>query len=181
MTSRLLILSALLCSSPSFAFSSFAGSRAASRFTKVQRPIEPSLLHVRGGQQNEEIATLSEGQIVDATTIEADPNLIEKILEPVSTKSPLFAGAMAPVASTLASFGASYGASLQARPIVTKSVTAGFIFALSDFLAQRWETTEGEKKINKTRMVVSALVGLLYFGPAAHGRVIPNVGILHGS
>lgn len=74
------------------------------------------------------------------------------------------------MASKLASLGASYGASLEKRPIVTKSVTACAIFALSDWLAQRLEKTEDDKSksTNWIRTISSALVGLLYFGPAAH-------------
>lgn len=169
MKSRLLTLSALLCSSPSFAFSTFAGSRAATRSLLVPTPIVLGLL--RGGGENDDESPAQHVDFV-STTLEADTEVIAKVLEPIVAPSPKFAvGAMiAPMASTLASLGAAYGASLQKRPIATKSVTAGFIFCLSDYLAQRWEVTANgeEKKINKTRMVVSALVGLLYFGPAAH-------------
>jgi protein Mpv17 len=58
---------------------------------------------------------------------------------------------------------------------LTKSVTACCIFGLSDFLAQRLEGSnmDGDKdkkpaRVNYTRMISSMLVGLLYFGPAAH-------------
>jgi len=72
-----------------------------------------------------------------------------------------------------------YGEQLQHRPILTKSVTAGIIFTLSDYLAQRLEQRqqqeqgpEGRRKssltLNKTRLISGGLVGLLYFGPAAH-------------
>ena len=174
MSTRLLILLAPLCCCPSLALSTFSGSRAASRFS-VQTPIKLAHLILRGGEQQGEDKTIDEPAVESlATKFEIDQEVIENKLgsSTQSTKSPLIAGVAGPMVSSLASFGAAYGASLQKRPIATKSITAGFIFALSDYLAQHWETTDGEKKaINKTRMVVSALVGLLYFGPAAHGTL----------
>ena len=69
-------------------------------------------------------------------------------------------------AGALASLGAAYSASLAARPIITKSITAGAIFTLSDAAGQAIERspdgTDGK------RTVTSALVGLFYFGPALH-------------
>lgn len=64
---------------------------------------------------------------------------------------------------SLASLGSAYAASLAARPIITKSVTASAIFALSDISAQRIT-----KDSDWTRTVTSSLVGLFYFGPALH-------------
>jgi hypothetical protein len=73
------------------------------------------------------------------------------------------------MAIPLANFGKAYASSLDARPILTKSVTAGCIFAVSDYLAQRLESSGSrERKINPTRLLTSAAVGLFYFGPAAH-------------
>jgi protein Mpv17 len=86
-----------------------------------------------------------------------------------------------PVAADFA-LARSYKASLLRRPILTKSATAGLIFALSDILGQRLEkkqdadakdSSSGEGKrcsaaLNKTRTLMSAAVGFLYFGPAAH-------------
>lgn len=63
--------------------------------------------------------------------------------------------------------GSSYAESLSKRPIFTKSVTAGIIFALSDYIAQRSSSSEATPT-DRTRLVVSAAVGLFYFGPAAH-------------
>lgn len=81
----------------------------------------------------------------------------------------------------LASIGKNYGTMLDTRPILTKSVTAGFIFSLSDFLAQRIEQRQkgngnpnGKDKkqiqaaINWTRLLSSTAIGFFYFGPAAH-------------
>jgi len=67
-----------------------------------------------------------------------------------------------------ASFGRIYSSSLEARPIFTKSVTAGVIFAFSDFLAQRIERKSRDTKLDWARLVSSGLVDLVYFGPAAH-------------
>jgi protein Mpv17 len=75
--------------------------------------------------------------------------------------------------SLVAQLGSAYADSLTQRPILTKSVTAGIIFALSDYIAQRAATTttaagDGNARIDRTRLAVSAAVGLFYFGPAAH-------------
>ena len=99
---------------------------------------------------------------------------------------------LTPIAGFAKQFGAAYAASLGARPIITKSVTACFIFALSDYVAQRLETKDdgaeaeeendtkkrvwsikGKEEVvkptyNYVRTFTSAAVGLLYFGPAAH-------------
>ena len=83
----------------------------------------------------------------------------------------------------LLSLGKQYSAALERAPIFTKSVTAGFIFALSDYLAQRFEKKEGSKQ-DWTRTMTSAAVGLFCFGPAAHAwynmifRVFPGSGLL---
>ena len=82
------------------------------------------------------------------------------------------AAALAPVTSVLQSAGASYSNLLTARPILTKAVTASVIFGLSDWSAQQLEgkdDADGKKqKKDWTRIVTASLVGLLYFGPAAH-------------
>ena len=89
--------------------------------------------------------------------------VVETAETPVGTKQ----GAVVPlVTASITAFGEFYGSSLVARPILTKSITAGSIFALSDYLAQRLENSK--EKLNWTRMVSGGLVGLLYFGPAAH-------------
>jgi protein Mpv17 len=80
------------------------------------------------------------------------------------------------VPSALASFGKFYESVLAQRPIVTKSITAGIVFGLSDYSAQKLQQQRANKndqhqqhqKINWTRCLSCASVGLLYFGPAAH-------------
>lgn len=64
--------------------------------------------------------------------------------------------------------GDAYGQSLHRNPIITKSITASCIFAFSDYVAQRYSSTSKSVRIDRKRMAVSAAVGLLYFGPAAH-------------
>jgi len=69
------------------------------------------------------------------------------------------------------SFGKFYAKSLETNPIATKSITAGFLLGFSDFLAQRLEYPRRVvygKKVDRKRTLSSVLVGLLYFGPAAH-------------
>ena len=85
--------------------------------------------------------------------------------EAKGTKS---ASVMSVLTVPVLSFAKFYGNSLAARPIATKSATAGFIFALSDYLAQKFEGAVESGKFNWTRMWTSAAVGFIYFGPAAH-------------
>jgi protein Mpv17 len=74
------------------------------------------------------------------------------------------------VKSLVSQLGSVYSENLSQRPILTKSLTAGFIFCLSDYIAQRSTASKfGDNSgINRTRLAVSAAVGLFYFGPAAH-------------
>lgn len=84
---------------------------------------------------------------------------------------------VAPVTVAFDSIGRFYANSLSARPIITKSITAGITFFLSDYTAQYFEKRNHEAK-NKdeagdwtyswTRTLMSTAVGLFYFGPAAH-------------
>jgi protein Mpv17 len=84
----------------------------------------------------------------------------------------------------LLSLGKQYSLALEQAPIVTKSVTAGCIFLLSDYLAQRLEKKEAKGPYNWTRTLTTAAVGLFYFGPAAHAwygmifRAFPGTGLL---
>lgn len=174
------------------------------------------ITQLRGGQVDDDIVIDNQEQEADvvvtaeeeeevvvattATTIMAEEEtaeVIESSNDEDGTKKEGFpvvvASMLSPVTGALQSFGSAYASSLNARPIITKSVTACFIFALSDFFAQRLEgasstATEDEKKTTKsnkkdnnnnkttaavavynwTRTLTSAAVGLLYFGPAAH-------------
>lgn len=78
---------------------------------------------------------------------------------------------LAAMGSFLASAGRIYTQQIDKFPIFTKSYTAGIIFGLSDYIAQKIEKPKGDdgkQKMDKTRLLASTLVGLLYFGPAAH-------------
>ena len=93
---------------------------------------------------------------------------------------------LAPLALAFQAAGSSYSSAITAYPIITKSITAGVTFFLSDYTAQRIErpkdkVDEDVKKAvkgkdakkavwkhNWTRTLVSCAVGLFYFGPAAH-------------
>mmetsp|Transcript_837 Transcript_837/g.1378 ORF Transcript_837/g.1378 Transcript_837/m.1378 type:complete len:220 (-) Transcript_837:210-869(-) len=58
-----------------------------------------------------------------------------------------------------------YTAALTDRPVLTKSLTSGIVFGFSDICAQA--ITDGYAW-HWRRAAVAALVGLCYFGPAAH-------------
>mmetsp|Transcript_20756 Transcript_20756/g.61380 ORF Transcript_20756/g.61380 Transcript_20756/m.61380 type:complete len:210 (+) Transcript_20756:2-631(+) len=83
---------------------------------------------------------------------------------PPTLRSPLALRGGAAAASSLASLGAAYATALASAPVLTKSATASAVFALSDRAAQRIEGGARDAK----RTLTSALVGLLYFGPALH-------------
>jgi len=136
-------------------------------------------LSLRGGQQEEatEAITVEEGIYQEEVFEGVEAQKIEEEKPPASSLVPetKTLGAMtmmAPLTAVLSSLGKSYGAQLQSRPILTKSVTAGLIFGLSDWTAQRLakksSKTESDKKLDWTRILTAAAVGLLYFGPAAH-------------
>ena len=84
------------------------------------------------------------------------------------------------ISSLLVNFGRIYVNQLSLHPILTKSVTAGIIFGLSDLCAQSIENNNGNvdsssssssnstTTLSYSRIFTSILVGLLFFGPAAH-------------
>jgi protein Mpv17 len=100
----------------------------------------------------------------------------------------------ATITRVFATIGKTYSQSLIAYPIWTKSCTAGVIFGLSDYLAQTIEASgfdnnndtqdQQQKSLDWTRLVATTLVGLLYFGPAAHYwyewifRLLPETGLI---
>lgn len=146
----------------------------------------------RGGQQEavtEDAAAVETGDDAEAED-EADWTTETEHISHDPVKQ--FAGAAsAPVVSKIAAvfttIGKTYSMSLEASPILTKSCTAGFIFGLSDYLAQTIERS-GDKdavksKFNWSRLLSTTLVGLLYFGPAAHFwyewifRLLPGTGL----
>ena len=67
---------------------------------------------------------------------------------------------------SLTALGAAYAGALTAAPIVTKSLTSAATFALSDAAAQSISPPPSGRDGKRT--AVTALIGLLYFGPALH-------------
>eukprot|EP01137_Pigoraptor_chileana_P012951 Opistho-2@65859 len=80
-------------------------------------------------------------------------------------------------ASSLRSVWISYDRLLLEQPVVTKSLTAGFIGALSDFVAQRFE---GKRNYDYARTMRMSAIGLFIAGPVTHHylnlleRVVPG-------
>lgn len=96
--------------------------------------------------------------------------------------------AVAPISSLLKTAAAFYTQQLSARPIITKSATAGIIFGLSDWVAQLIER-KGDEEDKKEHLMLSRilsafLVGLLFFGPAANAwyemifRILPSTSLV---
>lgn len=159
MTTRLLLLALFGLCYPSLAFSTFAGAKSTNRhFGALQ-----SKLFIRGGDQE-----VPEQVVADSIT---PPEHVAKPIAVPETKDNkgVISAVTVPMLSSLSAFGKAYGSSLEARPIMTKSTTACLIFALSDYLAQRFVSDKDKpSKTNWTRLGASALVGFAYFGPAAH-------------
>lgn len=88
------------------------------------------------------------------------------------------------IVTLFGSMGKFYSSQLDLRPIITKSWTAGLIFALSDYLAQRIEKSTEESSFDTKRMIFSIMIGALYFAPAAHYwyeaifRFLPGKGLV---
>jgi protein Mpv17 len=110
-------------------------------------------------------------------------------LETVNDEKPsVLASATLPKLSVLTTavvtLGKVYSQQLEQRPIITKSWTAALIFALSDYIAQRIEKSRGDKPFDQTRLIVSTLIGAIYFAPAAHYwyeaifRFLPGKGLV---
>mmetsp|Transcript_99860 Transcript_99860/g.187848 ORF Transcript_99860/g.187848 Transcript_99860/m.187848 type:complete len:301 (-) Transcript_99860:35-937(-) len=68
--------------------------------------------------------------------------------------------------SVLDSLGAAYAAQLRAQPLVTQSLTSGIMFALSDWTAQSLAPAPEGRDTKRT--ITTALIGLLYYGPALY-------------
>jgi len=91
-----------------------------------------------------------------------------------NSKSTVFPRSFLPPVSILLSlqrFTNSYSNALILTPIITKSMTAGFIFALSDYTPQTMNSSlnlSNKEDMNCIRTISSGLLGLLYYGSAAH-------------
>lgn len=110
---------------------------------------------MRGGGNQNEVDTI--------TTTPKQKGGLSSILDP------------SVLTGALITFGNFYSRSLESSPVLTKSVTAAVLFAMSDQMAQGLEMRRNKSPdnnrravTNKTRSMYSALVGLLYFGPMAH-------------
>ena len=163
------LLSLLLCSTLATATRAFTPALAIRPHSNQQQPksssrVEKSALErLRGGQQQQASTT------AEQPTKQQQPTPLSSSTAAVKMSS-----------SLVASFGKLYATLLERRPILTKSLTAGGIFIISDYLAQRLPQRGGDNKNNKNnnrnqevvldwgRMGAAGLVGLLYFGPAAH-------------
>jgi protein Mpv17 len=150
---------------------------------------------LRGGEQ-EEVAVVGEsdsfGEPLLLVGEETPPAITMQKSEDFSSSSspPTKNLAMmaTPVMAFLTTASKFYSQQLEQSPILTKSCTAGVIFALSDYLAQRLENKNNKKDkeepFNYKRFTAGTLVGLLYFGPAAHYwydmifKLLPGTGIL---
>jgi hypothetical protein len=81
----------------------------------------------------------------------------------------------------LAGISAGYATALARMPILTKSLTSGAIFALSDIAGQSIAPSPQGRDLRRT--VTSLMVGLCYFGPALHcwlemiTGLVPGVGV----
>ena len=172
------LLSLLLCSTLATATRAFTPALAIRPHSNQQQPksssrvvvvVEKSALErLRGGQQQQ------------ASTTAEQPTQQQQQPTPLSSSS---TAAVKMSSSLVASFGKLYATLLERRPILTKSLTAGGIFIISDYLAQRLPQIGGDNNNNSKnnnnnknqevvldwgRMGAAGLVGLLYFGPAAH-------------
>lgn len=110
-------------------------------------------------------------------SIESGEERFERVNEIVETPKNMQLASLAflsPITTLLQCAGSSYSNALVTYPILTKSLTAGTTFLLSDYTAQSIERQSENKDEGKgskhdwTRTLVSAAVGLFYFGPAAH-------------
>jgi protein Mpv17 len=86
------------------------------------------------------------------------------------------------VQMSLGGISAGYATALAARPVLTKSLTSGAIFALSDVAGQ--SIAPSPQGLDLQRTVTNLLVGLCCFGPALHywleliTGLIPGVGVV---
>lgn len=181
----------------------------------------PTLLFLRGGQQQDgetkpsnEGATLADaddiknqsygsdedsGALADvemassSQSIEVESAVMNGAASNLPISSPRFLSVLAPASSLLRAATAFYTQQLTARPLVTKSLTAGIIFGMSDWCAQLIEI-DGESSVSEaeeaggklvfSRILSSFLVGLLFFGPAANAwysmifKLLPSTSLI---
>ncbi|KAL7538670.1 hypothetical protein ACHAXR_008717 [Thalassiosira sp. AJA248-18] len=165
-----------------------------------------------GTQQDEESSNsgaaaveMTESHPVDVQSTDETVVVTKKEAAPSSSSSvvssPLLS-IMAPASSLLKTAATFYTQQLSLRPIITKSLTAGIIFGLSDWCAQLVERrgsssiSGGEKEESElflipqkspivfSRILATFLVGLLFFGPAANAwysmifKLLPSTSLI---
>ena len=144
-------------------------SRRTSLSTTTSTQISPRL---KNDQQERWLLTLRGGDEVDPVEEQEAASLPVTDTTTVQSTSTPKNSQMSMVTTALVSFGQFYGQYLDLYPIRTKSITAGFIFGISDYLAQTIERSgtdnNSKKPYERKRTIAASLVGLLYFGPAAH-------------
>jgi protein Mpv17 len=158
------------------AFSPLFSVRATSSTKQLSQ--SPVWRILRGGEQQEYVESPEE----NGETLQEKPATFQEKPATVAAIIPKFSG----ITTALAFAGKIYCQQLEQRPIITKSYTAGFIFGLSDLLAQRIarSSEKEESSLDWTRLIATTLVGLLYFGPAAHYwydmifKLLPGTGLL---
>lgn len=156
--SRIRISLLLGCFATSVAFLSPVQSISPPRAQKYMATMQHQrYLQLRGGSDEEAAAATAAATEPQSTTPES-----------ANSKQPQ---QMASAAAFLMAGAQMYSKYLESNPILTKSITAGFIFAASDVLAQKIEQNaqpDKAKRLEKKRTLAASLVGFLYFGPAAH-------------
>lgn len=141
------------------------------RRSSVSRKV---MLRLRGGEAGVEMS--------------AEEAIPVEIME-TQTQSPVQSGVasipgFSAIATLCGSMGKFYSTQLELRPIITKSWTAGLIFALSDYLAQRIEKSKEDCSTDMRRLIFATMIGALYFAPAAHYwyeaifRFLPGKGVV---
>ena len=150
--------------SATVAFAPFALSTP-SKPALFRVPHSNTLRKLRGGDQ-EAVDIDSISDVAEEAEVPAEPPT--PVSSEAAAASPKLSMVMTPLATSLTAAYKVYSTQLEQNPIITKSVTSGVIFALSDYLAQRIERKDKNDPLNWKRITAGTLVGLLYFGPAAH-------------
>lgn len=147
--------------------------------------IVSNIAKLRGGEEGAEevVSVTDDSPPITETGSEQQPPPPQTV---VTSSAAAAMPKLSILTTALATVGKKYSSQLERRPILTKSYTAGLIFGLSDYLAQRIEQSGGEDKkpLDRTRLLVSTAVGLFYFGPAAHYwyemifQLLPGTGLI---
>ena len=107
---------------------------------RSERPTNP--LFIRGG----DIVDSSDTTSTPSTTTGSSSSSSDTFKEEHTRGATQLLSFVAPVTVAFDSIGRFYANSLTARPIITKSITAGITFFLSDYTAQYFEKRNHEAK-----------------------------------